>query len=111
MALEIADESPFKEYIMERINPTESDLVSDTSIDDWLLRNVYTQHHSSGTCKMGDSSDPMAVVDQYCKVKGVERLWVVDASVMPRVPRSGGAHATVLMIGEKAAGWIAADAK
>ena len=53
----------------------------------------------------------MAVVDQYCKVKGVERLWVVDASVMPRVPRSGGAHATVLMIGEKAAGWIAADAK
>ena len=60
---------------------------------------------------MGHDSDPMAVVDQYCKVKGGERLWVVDASVMPRVPRSGGAHATVLMIGEKAAGWIAADAK
>ena len=60
---------------------------------------------------MGPDSDPMAVVDQYCKEKGVERLWVVDASVMPRVPRSGGAHATVLMIGEKAADWIAADAK
>jgi choline dehydrogenase-like flavoprotein len=47
------------------------------------------------------------VVDQNCRVKGVQNLWVVDASIMPRVPRSGGAHATVLMIAERAVGWIA----
>ena len=51
----------------------------------------------------------MAVVDQYCRVKGVQGLWVVDASVMPRIPRSGGAHATVIMIGERAVDWIAAN--
>ncbi len=49
----------------------------------------------------------MAVVDQYCSVKGVKGLSVVDASVMPRVPRSGGAHATVVMIGERVVDWIA----
>jgi choline dehydrogenase len=55
---------------------------------------------------MGSDHDPMAVVDQYCRVKGVSGLSVIDASVMPRIPRSGGAHATVLMIGERAVGWV-----
>jgi hypothetical protein len=41
----------------------------------------------------------MVVVDQYRRVKGVQGLWVVNAPVMPRIPRSGGAHATVVMIG------------
>jgi choline dehydrogenase len=50
----------------------------------------------------------MAVVDQYCRIKGVQGLWVADASVMPRIPRSGGAHATVIMIGERVVDWIAA---
>src|SRR5438309_2057382 len=63
--------------------------------------------HGPGTGKMGPDADPMAVVDQYCRVKGVQGLWVVDASVMPRIPRSGGAHATVVMIGERVVDWIA----
>jgi choline dehydrogenase len=105
MALEIAAESPFKEYIIERINPTESDLVSDSSIDDWLLRNVYTQHHSSGTCKMGDSSDPMAVVDQYSHVHGIENLRIVDASNTTDVIRAN-TNATTIMIAERVADWI-----
>jgi len=70
---------------------------------------VGTARHVSGTCKMGPDADPMAVVDQYCRVKGVQGLWVVDASVMPRIPRSGGAHATVVMIGERVVDWIAAS--
>jgi choline dehydrogenase-like flavoprotein len=41
-------------------------------------------------------------------VRGIEALWVADASVMPRIPRSGGAHATVIMIAERVADWIAA---
>jgi len=43
---------------------------------------------------MGPDGDPMVVVDQYFKMKGIRRLWVADASVMPRIPRSGGAQAT-----------------
>jgi choline dehydrogenase len=57
---------------------------------------------------MGPDADPMAVVDQYCNVKGVQGLSVVDASIMPRIPRSGGCHATVLMIGERAVAFIEA---
>ena len=48
----------------------------------------------------------MAVVDQYCRVMGIQGLWVADASVMPRIPRSGGAHATVIMIAERVTDWI-----
>jgi choline dehydrogenase len=57
---------------------------------------------------MGPDTDPMAVVDQSCRVKGVQGLWVADASVMPRIPRSGGAQASVIMIGEQVADWLAA---
>ena len=64
-----------------------------------------------GTCpgrvRWDLNSDPMAVLDQYCSVKGVKGLSVVDASVMPRVTRSGGSHATVVMIGERVVDWIA----
>jgi choline dehydrogenase len=72
-----------------------------------VRQTVGTARHVSGTCKMGPDADPMAVVDQYCRVKGVQGLWVADASVMPRIPRSGGAHATVIMIGERVVDWIA----
>jgi choline dehydrogenase-like flavoprotein len=72
-----------------------------------LCSRAVTARHVSGTCQMGPDTDPMAVVDQYCRVKGVHGLWVVDASVMPRIPRSGGAHATVIMIGERVVDWVA----
>jgi choline dehydrogenase-like flavoprotein len=49
----------------------------------------------------------MAVVDQYCNVKGVTGLSVVDASVKPKITRSGGSHATVLMMGERSVEWLA----
>jgi choline dehydrogenase len=77
-------------------------------LDVWMRQTVGTARHVSGTCKMGPDSDSMAVVDQYCRVKGVQGLWVADASVMPRIPRSGGAHATIIMIGERVVDWIAA---
>ena len=59
-----------------------------------------TSHHVSGTCKMGPGSDPMAVVDQYLKVRGVDGLRVADASVMPDCIRAN-TNATTIMIGEK----------
>ena len=56
---------------------------------------------------MGPDSDPMAVVDQYCSVKGVQGLSVVDASVMPDVT-SGNTMAPCVVIGERAADMIRA---
>jgi choline dehydrogenase len=101
-------ESPaYKDVVDYRIHPTDAILADDDALDLWLRQTVGTARHVSGTCKMGPDADPMAVVDQYCRVKGVQGLWVVDASVMPRIPRSGGAHATVIMIGERVVDWVA----
>ena len=109
MAVEFLESDAYKNVADHRIQPNDDTLADDAALDLWIRQTVGTARHVSGTCKMGPDSDPMSVVDQTCKVKGVEGLWVVDASIMPRVPRSGGAHATVLMIGERAVEWIAAD--
>ena len=107
--VELAQQPPLAEVIEERINPTDDDLTSDDALDAWLLANVGTQHHSSGTCKMGPASDPMAVVDQYLRVHGLQGLRVIDASVMPDVVRAN-TNATTIMIAERAADWLAEEA-
>ena len=104
--IDLTQSSPLADVLKERINPTDDDLSSDDALDAWLLANVGTQHHSSGTCKMGPASDPMAVVDQYLNVHGLDGLRVVDASIMPDVVRAN-TNATAIMIAEKAADWIA----
>jgi choline dehydrogenase len=105
LALQISEHPSFSGMVLERLNPTDEDLASDDALDNWMLRNAYTQHHTSGTCKMGDTSDPMAVVDQFCHVHGMQNLRVVDASVMPDVIRAN-TNATTLMIAERVADWI-----
>jgi choline dehydrogenase len=54
---------------------------------------------------MGPDSDKEAVVDQYCRVRGVDGLRVVDASVMPNIVRAN-TNLTCIMIGERAAEWM-----
>ena len=108
-AIGFLESNAYKDVADYRIQPTDDVLADDDALDLWIRQTVGTARHVSGTCKMGPDSDPMAVVDQYCRVKGVQGLWVVDASVMPRVLRSGGAHATVLMIAERAVDWIASS--
>ena len=107
LAMRLLESDAYKDVAEYRIHPTDAILADDGAFDRWIRQTVGTARHVSGTCKMGPDADPMAVVDQYCKVKGVQGLWVVDASVMPRIPRSGGAHATVVMIGERVVDWIA----
>jgi len=107
MGARLLESDAYKDVVDHRINPTDEVLADDDSLDKWIRETVGTARHVSGTCRMGPESDPTAVVDQYCRVRGIDSLWVVDASVMPRVPRSGGSHATVLMIAERAVGWIA----
>ena len=81
------------------------------SDDDWLAfcrEAGDTVYHPVATCRMG--TDARAVVDPRLRVNGVERLRVVDASVMPAVP-SGNINAAVIAVAEKAADLIVADAR
>jgi choline dehydrogenase-like flavoprotein len=70
-----------------------------------LDKYVNSAHHIVGTCKMGNSSDPQAVVDPELRVYGVSSLRVVDASIMPVIP-SANTNAPTIMIGEKASDLI-----
>ena len=85
--------------------PTEENLASDEALDTWLIQNVNTTYHTSGTCKMGPGSDPMAVVDQYGRVKGLQGLRIADLSIAPDVVRAN-TNATAIMIAERVADWI-----
>ena len=69
-------------------------------LDEYIKSKAETAYHPCGTCKMG--VDDMAVVDENLKVKGIENLRVIDASVMPEIP-SANLNAPTLMIAEKGA--------
>jgi choline dehydrogenase len=76
--------------------------------EDWgdFARKTYdSYHHGVGTCKMGPASDPLAVVDQGLRVRGLDNLWVGDASIMPVVTRAN-TNLTAIMIGERLADFL-----
>ena len=77
----------------------------DRSLRAHIAKFAETLYHPTGTCKMGLSHDPLAVVDPELRVHGLEGLRVVDASIMPTVP-GGNTNAPTIMIAEKAANLI-----
>jgi choline dehydrogenase len=82
-----------------------ADVTTDAALDAHLRRKAESAYHPSCTCKMGADDDPAAVVDGNLRVRGIEGLRVVDASVMPAVV-SGNLNAPTIMIAEKAADLI-----
>jgi len=80
-----------------------SDVRSDDELVDYARRNGATVYHATCTCKMGN--DAMAVVDDTLRVRGIERLRVIDASVMPTVT-STNTNAPTFMIAEKGAAMV-----
>ncbi|XP_054280675.1 glucose dehydrogenase [FAD, quinone]-like [Macrosteles quadrilineatus] len=70
-----------------------------------VRHNTAPENHQAGSCKMGPSSDPLAVVDHQLKVRGIDNLRVMDASIMPKLT-SGNTNAVCIMIGEKGADMI-----
>ena len=77
--------------------------VADADVEEWVRRTAITYHHQVGTCRMGTDSD--AVVDPQLRVRGVEGLRVIDASVMPTVP-TGNTNAPAAMIAERGASFL-----
>lgn len=101
---EIFAQAAFAPYCGREIQPG-ADVTSDAAIDAFIRRKVETAYHPSCTCKMGDPTDPMAVVDPGTRVIGVDGLHVVDSSIMPSIT-TGNLNAPTIMIGEKAADLI-----
>jgi choline dehydrogenase len=102
LARRLAHSKAFEPFRGEELHPGPQ-AKSDDDIIRFLRSELETLYHPVGTCKMGDDSH--AVVDARLQVHGIERLRVVDASIMPRVP-AGNTNAPVTMIAEKAADMI-----
>jgi len=105
---EIANQSALQPYISLEMNPGHA-CQSDDEILDYVRQTGQTVYHPVGTAKMGPIGDKKAVVDDRLRVKGIDRLRVVDASIMPLLV-SGNTNAPVIMIAEKAADMITEDA-
>jgi choline dehydrogenase len=104
MMRQVAAQPALDAYRTEELFPGK-DVQTDEEIDAWIRQHAETIYHPVGTCKMGAASDEMAVVDPELKVRGVEGLRVVDASVMPTLV-GGNTNAPTIMIAEKAADMI-----
>ena len=102
----LVESKPFDSIRGKMLYPTR---IEDTRGLEQDIRNrADTQYHPVGTCKMGPQSDAMAVVDAQLRVRGVERLRVADASIMPTVT-GGNTNAPTIMIAEKCADLIRAS--
>ncbi len=75
------------------------ELTNVAALDDWILSCATDAQHICGTCRMGAPNDPRSVVDPDCRVLGIKNLRVVDASIMPDVPRAN-TNLTVIASGE-----------
>src|SRR4030095_1203726 len=79
LALQLCAHPAFKDIIVEQVSLTPADLASDAALHACVLRNRGGAGvPAADTCKMGPASDPMAVVDQFCHIRGLEGLRVVD---------------------------------
>jgi len=103
LARRVLMQEPLASFVAEELLPGEH-ARSDDDLLAHLRARSQTLYHPVGTCRMG--SDPLAVVDAELRVRGIERLRVADASVMPRLP-SGHTNWPTVMVAERAAELIA----
>lgn len=102
LAREIMAQNALKPFVKAEVLPG-PDVRTDEDYFNYACANAKTDHHPGGTCRMG--SDPAAVVDPELRFNGIERLRIVDNSIMPTLV-SANTNATAIMIGEKAADMI-----
>jgi choline dehydrogenase len=101
---EIFQQKAFEPYRGREIQPG-PDVTSDEAIDAFIAQHVESAFHPSGTCKMGDPTDRMTVVDPETRVVGIEGLRIADSSIIPLIT-NGNLNAPSIMIGEKASDHI-----
>jgi len=103
----IAAAPPLAEIVRTEREPGPA-AATDGALLDWIRARATTIYHPAGTCRMG--TDDMSVVDERLRLRGLGGLRVADASIMPTIT-SGNTNAPAIMIGEKAAAMIRADAR
>ncbi|KGY13297.1 choline dehydrogenase [Vibrio tubiashii] len=101
---EILQQPAMDHFRGEEIQPGQS-VTTDEDIDEWVRRNVESAYHPSCSCKMGADDDPLAVLDEECRVRGIAGLRVVDSSIFPTIP-NGNLNAPTIMVAERAADMI-----
>lgn len=97
----IAETAPLTDFAGTARQPV--NLADDAAVDALIRSRADTVYHPVGTCRMGGDAD--SVVDPTLKLRGVDGLWVADASIMPRLV-SGNTNAPSIMIGERAADFV-----
>ena len=107
LARKIVNQPALSDYVAAELIPGK-DVNTDAEFEAAIRRNGISNLHPVGTCRMG--ADEAAVLDPRLRVRGIGRLRVVDASVMPSVP-AGNTNAPSIMIGEKASDMILEDAR
>lgn len=101
--LDMANQSAWSRYKGAAVDTPER-TASDAEIEAWLRTVANTEHHPTSTCRMG--SDDLAVTDSAGRVHGLEKLRIVDGSILPRVP-SANINAPIIMAAEKIAAAMA----
>ena len=101
---EIFAQEAFAPFVRHEIQPG-ADVQSDDALNAFIKDHVESAYHPCGTCKMGDATDPMAVVDPECRVIGVSGLRVADSSIFPQIT-NGNLNGPSIMVGEKASDHI-----
>ena len=101
---EIFSQPAFEPFAKTEISPGDT-LQSDDELNKFILNNVESAYHPCGTCKMGDKTDRMSVVDPETCVIGVDKLRVADSSIFPQIT-NGNLNAPSIMVGEKASDHI-----
>jgi choline dehydrogenase len=105
LACDILRDKAFRDLEIAITGPTDVDAASDSDLNAWLRAHIGTAYHTAATCHMGPDSDETAVVDQYGRVRGVERLRVLDMSIWPQSIRRGP-NASAIMMGERSAEFL-----
>ncbi len=109
LCTELIEEHPAFRTVSGEVLQGPGDALNDNAaLDQWILANAETGHHSSSSCKMGPPADPLAVADQSGRVHGIDGLRIVDASLMPDSVRAN-INATVMMMAEKIAAEMAGE--
>lgn len=103
IARELAATAPLSDLLVTELKP--GSLVGDADLEKAVRAAPSHYNHAASTCRMGPSTDPMAVVNNHCEVHGLKNLFVVDASVMPSISRVP-TNPTTILIAERVSDWL-----